>query len=67
MQYQYIGNVTCETSDNGAFYSCGQSGQAWINRGNSVRNNTFENIGNLVKCPLGGKLVMSIYLDDQMS
>ena len=42
--------------DCGAFYSCGQQGTAWVNRGNVLRNGTFKNIGS-----------WSIYLDDQLS
>lgn len=26
-------------------YTCGQGGSAWVNRGNSIRNSTFKNIG----------------------
>ena len=66
-EYNYIGNTTFETSDSGSFYTCGQSNQGWNNRGNIIRHNTFENIRNLVKCPLGGVSVNTIYLDDQMS
>jgi len=29
----------------GAFYTCGQQGQAWVNRGNKLRSTTFRNIG----------------------
>ena len=29
----------------GAFYTCGQGGSAWVNRGNVIRNSTFTNIG----------------------
>jgi hypothetical protein len=49
---------TCvyECGDCGAFYSCGQQGTGWINRGNVLRNGVFSNIGS-----------WSVYLDDQMS
>ena len=43
-------------SDCGAFYTCGQGGQAWVNRGNILRNATFRNIG-----------AHAVYLDDMMS
>ena len=43
-------------SDCGAFYTCGQGGQAWVNRGNVLRNATFRNIG-----------AHAVYLDDMMS
>jgi hypothetical protein len=29
----------------GAFYTCGQQGQAWVNRGNKLRSTVFRNIG----------------------
>lgn len=59
-QCLFEGNTldTCvyECGDCGAFYSCGQRGMAWVNRGNILRNGTFKNIGS-----------WSVYLDDQMS
>jgi hypothetical protein len=58
-QCLFEGNTldTCvyECGDCGAFYSCGQQGSAWINRGNILRNGVFKNIGS-----------WSIYLDDQV-
>jgi hypothetical protein len=42
--------------DCGAFYTCGQGGSAWVNRGNVLRNATFKNIGGI-----------GVYLDDMMS
>eukprot|EP01052_Picozoa_sp_SAG31_P008542 SAG31_NODE_434_length_15737_cov_10.315450_2_plen_217_part_00 len=38
---------TCayECQDCGAFYTCGQQGQAWVNRGNKLRSTVFKNIG----------------------
>ena len=48
-QCVFQGNTldTCayECGDCGAFYTCGQGGSAWVNRGNVVRNATFRNIG----------------------
>ena len=59
-QCLFEGNTldTCvyECGDCGAFYSCGQQGTGWINRGNILRNGIFNNIGS-----------WSVYLDDQMS
>jgi hypothetical protein len=59
-QCLFEGNTldTCvyECGDCGAFYTCGQQGTAWVNRGNVLRNGTFKNIGS-----------WAIYLDDQMS
>lgn len=64
-----IENCSYESSDTGAWYSCGQSG-AWTNRGNVLRNNQFKNI----KCHISGRTVQgcgggvnAVYLDDQMS
>ena len=41
---------TCsyEAADTGAFYVCGQAGTAFINRNNTIYNNTFKNIRNVV-------------------
>jgi hypothetical protein len=49
---------TCayECTDCGAFYTCGEGGNAWVNRGNVVRNTTFLDSG-----------ATAIYLDDMMS
>ena len=33
-----------ETCDQGSFHTCGQSGQAFINRGNVMRNGLFTHI-----------------------
>merc|ERR1712228_42664 len=69
-EYNYIANTTFEVSDSGSFYTCGQSEQGWINRGNILRYNTFENIRNLVPLtvPSGDNApIQAIYLDDQMS
>ena len=33
-----------ETADTGAFYSCGQDGTAFINRGNVLRRNHFRDV-----------------------
>ena len=37
-----------EAADTGAFYVCGQMGSAFINRNNSIRGNSFNNIRNTV-------------------
>ncbi|EDQ89613.1 uncharacterized protein MONBRDRAFT_25137 [Monosiga brevicollis MX1] len=37
-------HLAFETTDTGAFYSCGQDGQAWINRGNVIANCTFIDV-----------------------
>lgn len=46
---------------------CGQDGQAWVNRGNVVRYNTFTHIRMTEKTTLGSPSVQAVYLDDQMS
>jgi hypothetical protein len=55
---------TCayECSDCGAFYSCGQMGGAFTNRGNVLKHSTFTNIG----AP-GASASAAVYLDDIMS
>ena len=53
-QCLFDGNTldTCvyECGDCGAFYSCGQQGMAWVNRGNILRNGVFKNIGSWSMC-----------------
>jgi hypothetical protein len=67
----FRGNIldTCsyEAADTGAFYVCGQSGTAFINRNNTIFNNTFKNIRNVVGTGVQTASVQAIYLDDQMS
>jgi hypothetical protein len=61
---------TCayESSDVGAFYTCGQGGNAfWNGRGSKVYNNTFKNIRNLDGTGVQGPSVQALYLDDEMS
>ena len=41
-----VSDCTFETGDAGAFYTCGQRGTAFVNRGNVLRNNTFARIRN---------------------
>ena len=55
---------TCayECGDCAAFYTCGQQGQAWVNRGNWLKNSRFIDIGTKDADfrPLSGA---AIYLD----
>lgn len=51
----------------GAFYTCGQEGTAFINRGNILRNSTFRRIRQEDRTFLGFPSVQAIYLDDTMS
>ncbi len=57
-------SVCLETSDAGAFYTCGQAGQGWISRGNVVRGNTFVHVRNIA---YDDATVNGVYLDDQIS
>jgi len=52
-----------EVSDSGAFYT----GRSWIDRGNVLRDSTFENIFMREPVHLGWPSVQAVYLDDQMS
>jgi hypothetical protein len=68
----FSGNVidTCafESSDVGAFYTCGQGGRAfWSGRGSKVFNNSFRNIRNTAGTGVQGASVQALYLDDEMS
>lgn len=62
-----IEHTNYECDDSGSFYTCGQQGTAFINRGNVLRNNTFRRIRQEDKTFLGYPSVQAIYLDDQMS
>lgn len=63
-----VSDCVTESVDSGAFYSCGQGGYAFVNRGNVLSNNTFRNIvkkqGSSV---VTQGSVQAVYLDDQMS
>ena len=48
-------------------FTCGQAGTAFINRNNTIYNNTFKNIRNVVGTGVQVASVQAIYLDDQMS
>lgn len=56
-----------EAADTGAFYVCGQSGTAFVNRNNSIVRNSFLNVRNTVGTGVQAAGVQAIYLDDQMS
>lgn len=66
-EYNTIDSVCQDTSDAGAFYTCGQQGTGWTSRGNIVRHNIFRNIRNNEGGQRGGLAVNAIYLDDQTS
>ena len=53
---QLIEHTNYECDDSGSFYTCGQQGTAFINRGNVLRNNTFRRVrqeDKSVLCKLG--------------
>ena len=56
-----------EAGDAGAFYTCGQMGAAFVNRGNALVNNTFRNVRNTVGTGVEVAGVNAVYLDDDMS
>lgn len=57
-----------ETLDAGAFYSSGQQGTAFVNRGNIIRGNTFTGILNHAEgTGVQSASVQAVYLDDQQS
>lgn len=45
-EYNRFDRCGFESSDTGAFYTCGQEGSAFVNRGNVLRHSTFSNIRN---------------------
>ena len=67
----FEGNMldTCayEAADAGAFYSCGQQGTAFVNRGNTIVGNVFRNVRNTEGTGVQTAGVSAIYLDDEMS
>eukprot|EP00730_Choanoeca_flexa_P000772 TRINITY_DN10329_c0_g1_i3.p1 TRINITY_DN10329_c0_g1~~TRINITY_DN10329_c0_g1_i3.p1 ORF type:complete len:562 (+),score=121.97 TRINITY_DN10329_c0_g1_i3:178-1863(+) len=63
----HLEDLAFETDDTGAFYTCGQQGQAWINRGNVIVNNTFKSVRRTEPTTLGFPSVQAVYLDDEMS
>ena len=61
-------DCTYETLDSGAFYTCGQQGAAFVNRGNVLRSNCFRRIYNTAGTGVQRWDANSaVYLDDQMS
>ena len=61
-------NCVYETLDAGGFYSSGQSGTAFTNRGNVLRGNTFTKIlDHAAGTGVQQASVQAVYLDDQQS
>mmetsp|Transcript_21371 Transcript_21371/g.40165 ORF Transcript_21371/g.40165 Transcript_21371/m.40165 type:complete len:684 (+) Transcript_21371:212-2263(+) len=62
-----LADCTFETTDSGGFYTCGQGGFAFVNRGNVLRNNTFLRVRNTAGMGVQIASSQAVYLDDQMS
>jgi hypothetical protein len=62
-----MADCTFETTDSGGFYTCGQGGYAFLNRGNVLRNNTFLRVKNTAGLEVQVASNQAIYFDDQMS
>ena len=63
----HVSDCTFDTIDSGGFYTCGQRGAAFTNRGNVLRGNTFERIRNTAGLGVQVASNQAVYLDDQMS
>jgi hypothetical protein len=63
----FIERVCYETDDSGAFYSCGQQGTSYTQRGNIIRNNKFLHVRMRDTIHLGNPVISGIYLDDGMT
>jgi len=59
----HLKDLCFESTDCGAFYT----GRSWIDRGNILRGNIFQDIYDTEKISLGWPSVQAVYLDDQMS
>jgi len=66
-EYNVFEQCAYESSDTGAFYSCGQQATAYANPGNELRHNTFRDIVNTEGSGVQGITIQAVYLDDQMS
>jgi hypothetical protein len=66
-EYNSFDRCGFESSDAGAFYSCGQAGTAFTNRGNVLRHSSFRNVRNAGSAGVQGITLQAIYLDDQLS
>lgn len=66
-EYNTFDTCSFESSDTGAFYTCGQQATAWINLGNKLRHSTFKKVRNVGGGGVQSVQVQAVYLDDQMS
>lgn len=60
-------DLTYETIDSGAFYSSGQRGSAFTNRGNVLRGSTIMRVRNTAGTGFQTASNQGVYLDDQAS
>jgi hypothetical protein len=66
-EFNTLDKCSYESSDTGAFYTCGQKANAFVNRGNELRHSLFKNIRNTEGSGVQGISLQAVYLDDQMS
>ena len=62
-----LSHCAYETVDAGGFYSSGQRGSAFVNRGNVLRSNTIEFVRDEEGMGVQVASSQAVYLDDQMS
>ncbi len=61
-EFNTLDNCAFESSDTGAFYSCGQDGTAFVNPGNVLRHSTFRNIRSTSTAGVQDIQVQAVYL-----
>ena len=66
-EFNQFDRCAFESSDTGAFYTCGQQASCFVNRGNVLRHSTFTNVRNTAGSGVQGITLQAVYLDDQMS
>ena len=66
-EYNVLEQCAFESSDTGAFYSCGQQATAFVNPANELRHNVFRDIVNTEGSGVQAITIQAVYLDDQMS
>ena len=62
-----LSDLTFETIDSGGFYTSGQAGTAFTNRGNVFRGNTVKRVRNTAGVGFQVASNQGLYLDDQAS
>ena len=66
-EYNTFDRCAFESSDTGAFYTCGQQASAFVNRGNVLRHSSFSNVRNTGGSGVQGITLQAVYLDDQVA